>query len=144
VKIDDTGDFAIPDEVVDLRVLLECRQELDRLRAENELLVREHKMAMAAIEGHVAQKDELRAECDEQARLLGMSGERELSLLAEIDGLKLLVQNYRLTCGSAITHTPREFACTVVPFQEHGRVVYLPLTWPEGTRVRVTEIIGDE
>lgn len=36
--INHTGDFAIPDEVVDLNLLLEARRRIDELEAENERL----------------------------------------------------------------------------------------------------------
>jgi len=37
-RIDDTGDIAIPDEVVDLKLLLDCRRERDEALAEVERL----------------------------------------------------------------------------------------------------------
>ena len=47
---------------------------------------------------------ELQAEIDEQARLLGMSAERELSLLAQIDQLKRKVDGLERAVFLATTY----------------------------------------
>jgi hypothetical protein len=57
-----------------------CIEERDRLRAENEAL----KDSLIARDSLLVDEVELlRAELEEQARLLGMSGDRELALRAE-------------------------------------------------------------
>jgi hypothetical protein len=68
--VDNTGDIAIPDEVVDLKLLLECRHErnvlqkicaersdeIDRLRAENEALKEIISSGMQKAEGMAADR----------------------------------------------------------------------------------------
>ena len=63
----------------------------DQRDAANEAANGMHAMVCAEVEkvkALEAERDQLHAEVMEQARLLGMSGERELSLRAEIDRLR--------------------------------------------------------
>ena len=68
-----------------------------------------------------AEIEQLRAEVLEQARLLGMSGEREAKLLAEIERLRALVEKLERVRAAAqvfIDYDDAGFEMSVVVFEQ--------------------------
>jgi len=63
-RIDNTGDIAIPDEVVDLTLLLGCRRERDEARAEVERLEAALRGAFEITLAAETERDKARAEVE--------------------------------------------------------------------------------
>lgn len=79
---------AVHGDAIDLRPVAAMLRRIPALEAERDRLRHEVDGLTESCIGLTVERDQLHAEVMEQARLLGMSGERELALRAEIDRLR--------------------------------------------------------